>query len=164
MIEIEVKILEINKDEIISKLEINWAELDYSSDIEAFFFRNGEWKKIRLRKTNKWNNINFKKLITNDFWMSNIELETDIGEIEIIRKILLEVGFKEYWYSFKNRTSYKLNNITFDIDKYEWIPYVLEIEWKNNEDVKKGLSILWFDMKDAVNLTERELKEKYWRC
>ena len=40
---------------------------------------------------------------------------------------------------------------------------LIEIEDKNEELVKKWLEILGYDLKDTVILTERGLKEKYFK-
>ena len=37
----------------------------------------------------------------------------------------------------KHRTSYKLWNIEFDIDDYEWIPTLIEIEAPSSSDIKE---------------------------
>ncbi len=42
MKEIEVKILEIDKEKVISILKENGAILKYSGHIEAFFFKNSK--------------------------------------------------------------------------------------------------------------------------
>lgn len=65
-IEIEIKILEINKDEIIKKLEELWAELKFSgiiSDVH-FKFEDTKWAKLRIRKKQKdWKKPKFSYTI-----------------------------------------------------------------------------------------------------
>ena len=164
MQEIEVKILEIDKNCLIKKLKNIWAKKVFDSKIEAFFYKNKDWKKIRLRKTKYWFNMNFKEKIENKNFLENIEFEVNFDNFEQMEKILNWILFEKYWYSLKNRVSFSLNNeIIFDFDKYENIPDLIEIEAKNEELVKKWLEILGYDLKDTVILTERGLKEKYFK-
>ena len=44
MQEIEVKILEIDKNCLIKKLKNIWAKKVFDSKIEAFFYKNKDWK------------------------------------------------------------------------------------------------------------------------
>ena len=141
-----------------------WAKKVFDSKIEAFFYKNKDWKKIRLRKTKYWFNMNFKEKIENKNFLENIEFEVNFDNFEQMEKILNWIWFEKYWYSLKNRVSFSLNNeIIFDFDKYENIPDLIEIEAKNEELVKKWLEILGYDLKDTVILTERGLKEKYFK-
>lgn len=162
MQEIEVKILEINQNFLIEKLKKIWAKKNFDSEIEAFFYKNNEWKKLRIRKTKYWLNLNFKEKIEDKNFLKNFEYEINFDDFEKMEKILTWIWFEKYWYSKKYRIGFSLNDkIFFDFDKYDEIPNLVEIEAKNEELVKKWVEILGYDLKDTVILTERELKEKY---
>jgi len=42
----------------------------------------------------------------------------------------------------KHRISYRLNEVEFDIDKYDSIPPLLEIEAKTKKEIKEYIKIL----------------------
>lgn len=162
MNEIEVKILEIDKKSIISKLEKMWATLTFDWDIENDFFENQENKRIRLRK--KWDKfiLTFKIKQENNQAKSNKEYEVEFKDYETMSIILENIWFRKYWNSSKKRISYKLDNIVFDIDDFPQIPTFIEVEAQNTEDVIKWVELLWYTMKNTCTLTERELKKFYW--
>jgi adenylate cyclase class 2 len=161
MKEIEVKILEIDKISIINKLISIWAVKKYEWNIEAYFYKNEDNKKIRLRKTSDWFNINFKEKIENSSFLENHEYESNFENFEMMEKILIWIWFKKYWYSSKYRISYFYDWITFDIDSYPWIPDFIEIEAESIESVEKWVKLLWYSMSYTKILTEREIKEHY---
>ena len=77
MQELEVKILEIDKNKIIEKLESLNAVKVFDGSIEAeFYFING--KKIRLRKMWNKNRFNCKK------WVAEWVKFFNIGEIKLV--------------------------------------------------------------------------------
>lgn len=161
MQEIEVKILEINKEEIIAKLEKLWAKEVFEWKIENEFFENGENKRIRLRKMWGKNYITFKIKSENSIAKSNYELETEFLDYETMVGILENIWFNKYWNSNKKRISYHLWNIAFDFDDFPGIPSFVEIEATNNEDVIRWVELLWYTMKDTKTFWERELKKYY---
>ncbi len=161
MKELEVKILEIDKEIIISKLQSLGATKTFEGQIIADFFINDEWKKIRLRKKDNRNIITYKIKQHNESINQNIEYETNFDNHENMIEILKNIGFRKYWNSSKYRISYSLWKINFDLDKYENIPRLVEIEAQNMNDVKKWVKILWYNMDKTSTLTEWKLKEFY---
>ena len=65
----------------------------------------------------------------------------------------------------KHRTSYKLNDVRFDIDtlekEYAYIPTYLEIEAKNIELIHKYAKILGYRVEDCLPWTTDELIKFY---
>lgn len=162
MLEIEVKILEINKEEIISKLENLWALKTFSWDIENDFFYNAEWKRVRLRKMWGKNFITYKVKKENVLAKSNHEYELEFFDYETMFTILENIWFKHYWNSNKKRISYHVENIAFDIDDFPGIPTFIEVEAQTTENVIKWVELLWYTMEDTKTFWEKELKEYYW--
>lgn len=161
MNEIEVKILEINKEELISKLENLWAIKTFEWDIENEFYENSDWKRIRLRKI-WWKNImTFKVKQESENMKSNMEYEVEFVEYETFKIILENIWFKFYAKTYKKRISYHLWDITFDIDDFPGIPTFVEVEAQNEQDVKKWIELLWYKMEDTQTFWERELKKYY---
>lgn len=161
MQEIEVKILEINKNELIEKLVNFWAKKVFDSEIYAEFYHSLNWEKIRLRKTNIWNFMTLKVKKNLDWVKSNREYETNFWDYETFVNILLISGFQKFWISKKYRVSYKLWNIVFDFDSIENIPDFVEVESDNIKDVEKWVEILGYSMKNTSTFWEKELKTHY---
>lgn len=128
MKELEVKILEIDKDLLISKLQELWAILVNDSQIDADFYINSQWQKIRLRKCWVKNILTYKEKIQNDNVLENQEYEVNFDNYSNMENILNSIWFHKYWNSSKHRIEYKLWEITFDLDKLEGIPRLVEIE------------------------------------
>lgn len=115
-IEIEIKILEINKDEIIKKLEELWAELKFSgiiSDVH-FKFEDTKWAKLRIRKKQKdWKKPKFSYTIK--------------------RKLKSENGAK-----ISDEIKWKIENMDeffVDLEKFG-LKYILEKDW-NIDSIKE---------------------------
>ncbi|EKE27763.1 MAG: hypothetical protein ACD_3C00154G0006 [uncultured bacterium (gcode 4)] len=162
MQEIEVKIFEIDKDFLIGKIKKLWAEKIFEGEIVADFYINDAGKKIRLRRA-AWENImTYKEKITVNSIMENLEYEIIFDKYENLCNTLECIWFNKYWNSSKYRIGYRLWNIIYDFDKYEWIPWFVEVESDNHEDVIKWVEILWYCMEDTNALTERLVKEHYW--
>ncbi|MDP5039090.1 MAG: class IV adenylate cyclase [Candidatus Gracilibacteria bacterium] len=161
MQEIEVKILEINKDKLIEKLVNLGAEKVFDSEIYAEFYHSLNGEKIRLRKTNIGNFMTLKVKKNLDGVKSNREYETNFGDYETFVNILLISGFQKFGISKKYRVSYKLGNIIFDFDSIENIPDFVEVESDNIKDVEKGVELLGYSMKDTSTFGEKELKAHY---
>lgn len=160
MQEIEVKILEINKAEVIAKLVKLWAILTFDWEIENDFFDNGE-KRIRLRRMWGKNYITFKIKSENSIAKSNYELETEFLDYETMVGILENIWFIKIRSSNKKRISYHLWHIAFDFDDFPGIPSFVEIEATNNEDVIRWVELLWYSMEDTKTFWEMELKKHY---
>lgn len=162
MNEIEVKILNIDKEIIVSKLNELWAKKIAEGQIESKFYINDQKKKLRVRKINNEIILTYKQKILNDKMISNIEHETSIGnELELVH-ILLGLNFEQYGFSSKYRITYHLWNISYELDKYDNIPWLLEVEVRNEKDLNEALHKLGFALDDTCNLTERQVKEYYW--
>ncbi|EKE29612.1 MAG: hypothetical protein ACD_2C00137G0002 [uncultured bacterium (gcode 4)] len=162
MQEIEVKIFEIDKDSLISKLVAIGAELIFDWEIAADFYRNAAGKKIRLRKANWQNIMTFKEKLSEDAKMENMEYEIVFDDYGNLCKTLEGIWFDKYWSSAKYRIWYKLWNTVFDFDKLEWIPWFVEIESDNHADVEEWVKFLWYRMDETNKMTERLVKEHYW--
>ena len=61
----------------------------------------------------------------------------------------------------KFRISYKLWEVEFDIDKYDEIPTLIEIEAKSKEEIKHFISVLWFDNHTVKKFGSRKLYKHY---
>ena len=102
MNELEVKILEINKEILIKKILWLWAQQIFSWEIQAVFLKNNDWKKIRIRKMGGANILSYKNKIANNDWiMKNEEYEVRFSEYENLLSIFKNIGFDIYGKSTK---------------------------------------------------------------
>ena len=152
-IEYEVRVLEIDKDEIQSKLKELNATL-----IEDVFQRRYVYdfnpinpnKWIRLRTNGTRSTLTIKNIVSSTIDGTR-ELEVEVGDFERCHQILEELGFEAKGYQENRRVQYSLNGVEIDIDYWPMIPTYLEIEGLSEEAVYEVLSLLGFKKEDATN-------------
>jgi adenylate cyclase, class 2 len=170
MKEIEVKILEINKQQIEEKLRILGATKIFDGELLTLFFdfQDGRIRKeknvLRLRKEQGKIELTYKKVQVQKEAKVAEEFSVEVSNIETMTEILRNLGLVVNQKMLKNRTSYKLGEVRFDIDKYkevyEFIPEFLEIEG-SSVDIKKYAAILGFQEKDCLTWSTDELVKYY---
>lgn len=139
MKEIELKILEINKDKVEAKLLELGAKKIFEGKVEAHYFSNNKLKEkgsfLRLRKIGDKVELTFKTKSTRKEVTQRDEYETYISSFDKAQTIIEHLGLKKSLIIKKDRISYKLNETRFELDKYheenEDIPWFLEIESKD---------------------------------
>jgi adenylate cyclase class 2 len=165
--EIEIKVLEIDKKEVISKLRKVGAKkkLDARLKVRFFDFPDKRLTKknnaVRLRKEGKKTKITIKDKFVQNKFKQVIEYETEVQDFEAITQIFNLIGLKIVAEQEKDRISYKYKDITFDIDTYPRIPTLLEIEAENLTKLKEGLRIIGKTIKDSNSKTGKELFAHY---
>ena len=133
MKEIEVKILEIDKDSLVRKLESLGAIKIFEGGVDAEFFTNREGKKVRLRKMGNENILTYKERIEMPEAKYNNEYEISFDHYENLVSILRGIGFEKSGEKSKKRLSYRIGSIIYDFDKYEDIPWFVEVESESLE-------------------------------
>jgi len=148
MLEKEIKILEVNTVQVIEKLLHLGAEKTFEGHIKDVYFdfhdnvenRKQEAEKIfRLRK--KWakNVYTVKHKKYSQIDLENVmvkeEVETPVGDFEKFSKMLEMQWMSAIRKKEKYRQSFRLWDIAFDFDTYEWIPTFLEIEGKSWDQI-----------------------------
>jgi len=167
MKEIEVKILNVNEKEIITKLKKLGAKKVFEGKIIALYFdfKNNELSKegklIRLRTKGKMAELTFKKKISKKEAKIVDEYEIVTNDFANMKQILNQLGLKEKVKQIKYRTSFNLDNVHFELDKFDNIPLFLEIEAPNIEKLKKYIKILGFSMKDTKPWTGKDVLKYY---
>ena len=163
-IEYEVKILNINVEEIKSKLEKLWAEYLWENIQKRYVYDfnpvdPNKW--IRLRQ--KWDKVELTiKEITDDSITWTKEIETSVWDFETTNSILKELWYKPKAYQENKRTSYKLDWVEIELDFWPKIPVYMEIEWKNEKEVEKIVEKLWYKMSDTTSINTTKVYKKYW--
>ncbi len=159
MKEIEVKILEVNQDEVVEKLLSLGAIKTFEGILEAKFYDYEDkylsqaGKVLRLRKEGNESFLTLKQ----NFDMSKVkicdEIETEISNAEEIKIILLSLKLQPLKTTKKKRISYKIQNTKFEFDEYleefSNIPILLEIETPNIEKIYEWAEKLGFSKEDC---------------
>ncbi len=165
MLEKEIKILEINKENLITKLEEIWAEKIFDWIIHDIYYDFIDWEKRKLeenqrifRVRKKWEihiyTIKRKRLKewAKEWLVMNDEYETQITNPESFWRVLEKYWMTKTREKIKHRTSYKMSDAEFDIDEYEEIPIFLEIEASSAKiinnyikklDLKNNPTLIW---------------------
>ena len=169
--EIEIKILEINKQEMINKLIQLGAKKIIDDKVVAYYFDNNErtlsseGKVLRLRKIGNKNYLTFKEKISDKEVSLREEYETEINNFEKMKLILLNLGYQIIALIEKHRTSYKINETLFEIDEHlnenSFIPCLMEIESTNKENINKYIKLLNVNKNQISKLGFFGLRKKY---
>lgn len=136
-IEYEARILEIDKDKLIKRLnklnakfvgEFNQKRYVYNIIPKA----DGKW--LRLRTNGKKTTLTYKSVEKNSIDGTK-ELEIEVDNFENTNSLLELAGIKNKGYQENNRVQYVLDDVEIDIDTWPKIPTYLEIEGKNEKQV-----------------------------
>ena len=172
-IEIEERVLEINPEEIIKKLEDlkatkvgEWNQKRYVYDFNPI--RENEW--IRLRTNGESTTLTYKNIEKNSIDGTK-ELEVEVSDFDETNQLLNVLGYKAKGYQENKRIRYILNNVEVDIDFWPLIPPYLEIEATSVDDIRKVEELLEIDKnkittlncqdiyKDIYGINIKEIKE-----
>lgn len=175
MKEREVKVLNIDKDEIEKKLKGMGAILlkdedqtNIRFDTEDNYLKktyNG-YLRLRITKNNLnqeiKNTLTFKKNISRDSLRVNEETETEVSNWEEAVKILQILGYNKKRPGYKHRKSYLYDNIVFEIDTWDEETYpkpYLEIEMTDEEDLERAIELLQLDREQITSKPIDELRK-----
>lgn len=171
MKEVEVKIRNVKKADIINKIEELGAKKIFTGWVIDFRFDtpdrglSREGKALRIRQKGKYIYLNLKgkkKSIENI--TGRDEIGVKISNFRTMHKILNDLGYIKIFDLRKYRTEYRLDDITFDLDEYLGLAPILEIESDSYERVEEYIQILGIEDKDIGRVYIREIlaaKKKY---
>ena len=175
MKEREVKVLNIDKDEIENRLKDIGAVLlkdeeqtNIRFDTEDNFLKKTYNGYLRIRTTKNLlngkliNTLTFKKSLSRDKMRVNEETETEISNCKETIKILEFLGYNKKRPGYKHRRSYTYENIIFEIDTWDKDTYskpYLEIEISSEEDLEKAIKLLQLDREQITTKSIDELKK-----
>jgi len=143
-IEYEVRVLEIDKDKIIKKIEEQGGSFVGKHEQKRYVYDfnpkvEGKW--IRLRTNGNKTTLTIKE-ITASTIDGTKELEIDVSSFDDTHEMLKELGYLPKAYQENRRTRYMLNGVEVDIDEWPMIPTYLEIEGKNEQEVNSIIEVL----------------------
>lgn len=175
MKEREVKVLNIDKDEIEKKLKDVGAILlkdeeqtNIRFDTETDFLKKQYNGYLRIRITKNLlngdtkNTLTFKKSISRGKLRVNEETETEISNFEETVKIIEFLGYNKKRPGYKHRRSYSYDNITYEIDTWDIETYskpYLEIEMSSEEELEKAIKLLNLDRSQITTKSIDELRK-----
>ena len=161
--EIEARILDINKEELIKKLENMGATFvnNYEQKRYVYDFKpavKGKW--IRLRSDGEHSTLTIKE-INNDKIDGTKELEILVSDIDDTNLILEKLGYKARSYQENRRIRYVYNNIEIDIDSWPLIPTYVEFEGTSEEEIREFVKLLGYKTSDLTTLNVNKIYEYY---
>ena len=153
-IEYEVRVLEINKEEMKNKLaELNATLVEDSYQKRYVYDFNpvdpNKW--IRLRTNGNKTTLTIKQIESSNIDGTK-EMEIVVDDFDTTNEILNELGYKARNAQENKRIKYDLNGVEVDIDTWPLIPTYLEIEGKSEEEVYNTLDLLGIDRSKATSL------------
>ncbi len=163
-IEYEVRVLEIDVNEIKQKLKELNAIL-----IEDVFQRRYVYdfnpvnpsKWIRLRTNGKTTTLTIKNVESSKIDGTK-EMEIAVDDFDTANEILNELGYKPRGIQENKRIKYNLNDVEIDIDTWPGIPSYLEIEGHSEKDVYDTIKLLELTEEKVTSLdVENIYKEIY---
>ena len=167
MTEIEVKILNINKEEIIKKLLALGAEAWPRALIteKGFDFPNRTFGRrghsLRLRQVGEQVELTYKNATQKGkLFKMREETETIVSDFATMEKILNKLGLRCFRHRQKYRTSFKLGNTHFEIDEYPGIPAYLEIE-SDKYNILKYTKVLGYTHEQTSSASAASVLKKY---
>jgi len=171
MREIEVKILNVDRNVILNEISKLGAERIFDGEIKTLFFDFGDSRiskagnVLRLRQTEKSTLLTFKVILKKETAKEAEEYEVIVSDFQTTKKILEALGLLERGSIQKHRTSYKLNNIQFDIDTHQkeliYVPTLMEIEAENIDLIYKYAELLGYKPKDCSPWSTEDVIDPY---
>lgn len=172
MEEIEVKFLDINKEEIENKLINLGAKFIGSFDykLKPYDFPGLPMSKeknawIRLRDEGAKITLAYKeRLGVNENSLRDTgmkEIEVEVSDFENTSKILEAIGLVHKVYEERKRTKYVLDGIECDIDEWPLIPPYIELEGDSLEKIKFVSEKLGFNWEEHVVSSALQILKHY---
>ena len=162
--EIEERVLEVDKEKLIKKLEElkatfvgEWFQKRYVYDFNPV--RENEW--IRLRDTGKSVTLTYKNVEENSIDGTK-ELEIEVSSFEDTNQMLNILGYTRRAYQENKRIRYILNDVEIDIDSWPLIPTYVEFEGKDIESVKEVEKLLGIDEEKITCLNCQSIYEQIY--
>lgn len=171
MKEIEVKILEIDREAILKKLDALEAQKSFDGEMLALFYddANGSIAQrqdvLRLRKEGGETVLTYKKFVSQEGAKIMEEYETKVEEVGQMQTILDLLGFQVGKKTRKFRTQFELGDTHIVIDNYQdelaAIPEFIEIEAPSEARMQEVVELLGFSAEDCKSWHTFDLVKHY---
>ncbi|MCI8547727.1 MAG: CYTH domain-containing protein [Bacilli bacterium] len=162
-IEFEVRILEIDYDDIIRRLDGIGAkfEWDLIQKRYTYDFKPRDSKRwIRLRTNGKTTTLTFKNIIKSAIDGTEEE-EIEVSDFDVCHSMLSKLGYEPKAFQENRRIQYNYKGVEIDIDFWPFIPTYLEIEGRSEEEVYEVVRALGFSESDVTALDVDSIYKHY---
>jgi len=155
--EIEAKFINVNHDELRSKLKEIGAHLVYPMQemkrvmldhSDHRYQDNRQVERFRIRDEGNKVTVTYKKTVEGSSYPIEHEFEAD--SFNKARKLFSALGFKEYSYQETKRETWELDGVEIVLDLWPWLNPMIEIEGENEKAIKAIAAKLGFDWGDAL--------------
>jgi adenylate cyclase class 2 len=169
--EIEVKVLDIDAGRVRARLlELGATLVKKGRETNRMydFADQRLWQQggyVRVRDFNGRSTLTYKRRLPGTLYKSSEELETDVTDPAMMGAILEALGVHLRRTDEKDRESYRLDRVLFEIDTWPTVPPYLEIEAPTEALVEEGLKLLGIPRDDKVTSERLDqiLKRHYGR-
>lgn len=163
-IEYEIKILDINKEDIMALLQKLWAtykktllQKRYVYDFKPVCYE--KW--VRLRSNWEKTTLCIKEITDEQKIEWTKELEVEVSDFDTTNSILQQLWYQPRAYQENRRTSYTLDWCDIEIDERPRIPAYIEIEWPSKEAVENILYKLNIEWKIITSENTTAVYKRY---
>ena len=170
MNEIEVKILDINPEDVRKKLKALGATKFFDGEVHAIYFDTPDRqlkkaeKILRVRGAGDRVELCVKnKREKSTLFKKAEEIEVLTNDFKETVALVQMLGYQQWNESKRRRECYKLGDVKFDMDHYQTMPSCIEIEAPTEELVEEYVKKLGFTMKQTTNMTAHEVEDYYKR-
>lgn len=166
MEEIEVKVLNIDKKDILEKIALVNGKLIKKEFQENHMFQE-KGGYVRIRRSTSFLDqkekiiITSKELISKNKFKISKEIEFQSYEFENAKLFLESLGLKKYRLDEKYRESYELEEGLIEIDTWAGIPTYLEVEADSEKKVEVILEKIGYSLEDSTSMTLKEIMGKF---
>ena len=172
MKEIETKIININIDDIRSKLiSLHCLKIKEENQInEIYYFPDRKllnekgYARIRTIRDNIKNETHYfltvKKMVSQEKYKVMDEYEVEVLDAVECKKVLSSLGLDLIESINKYRESYKYKNtlVEIDVNDKSFCPFpYIEVESSNEEEIKEIVNLLGYTMEDTTSKTMYEI-------
>lgn len=167
--EIECRFLEIDKEALVRKLLELGAEDEGEKLVEEiiiydreFKWRDEDMRFLRLRKVGGQTTLTYKEhnAHTTD---GTYEIEFAVGDYEKAKLLFEKIGLVPFRQQEKKRHTFRLDEVTFDIDTWPKIPTYVELEGESEEALKKAAETVGFDWNSVDTHNARWVIENVYK-
>jgi adenylate cyclase class 2 len=164
--EIETRFLDIDKDQLVRKLDSLGAVDKGEEKLEEIIFHAadlswvGKNKFVRLRKTKGKMVLTYKENIGQTVDSAQ-EIELEVSDLGKCSEFLGKLGLRPMRQLEKYRHIFELDGVTIDIDTWPKIPPYVEIEGPSVESLKAVCGTLDMDWEKRCDGDAREVFRKY---
>lgn len=156
--EIELKVLDVDKAEVLLRLKKLHAKKVGTFNFKRIIYLVKKDKKavswLRLRTDGKTHSMTLKEQFGSGLTQTN-EFETKIEDFKEAARILSR-AFKKSIYEENTRIEYSLKGVQITIDKWPYIPWLVEIEGPSEKQVMKTYKTLKIKGRPVGNINAHE--------